>query len=125
MFSFDPRGPETATEEARQGGDHVYAFERSVKAVDRLHDFYVFERCTHRQPSPADEPIVATLVQCLERLRADHPSAAVTEGVMEATHRLRTISTSVDDVGGDSARYRRGLDELARLAPDVDVSGVF
>lgn len=128
MFNFDPRGPEKAADEARQAlqrGDSGNAFERAVRAVDRLHDFYVFERFTNRQPSPGDEPIIATLVQSLERLRQDHPNVAVREGVMEATHRLRTISTAVDGVGGDSTRYRRGLDELARLAPDVDVSGVF
>ncbi|MFZ6005563.1 MAG: hypothetical protein ACOYXM_16695 [Actinomycetota bacterium] len=128
MFSFDTSGPEKATDEARQAlqsGDSGHAFERSVKAVDRLHDFYVFERFTHRQPSPTDEPIVATLIESLERLREDHPNASVRDGVMEATHRLRTISTAIDDVGGDSTRYRRGLDDLARLAPDVDVSGVF
>ena len=128
ILSFDLRGPETAADEARlalQRGDSGLAFEWSVKAVDRLHDFYVFERFAHRQSSPADELIVATLVESLEQLRANDPSASVREGVMEATHRLRTISTSVDDVGGDSTRYRLGLDELARLAPDVDVSGVF
>lgn len=43
----------------------------------------------------------------------------------EATHRLRTISTAVDQAGGTSTLYRRSLDGLAREAPDVDVSGVF
>lgn len=127
-FAFDPRGPELAVQEADQAasrGDHELAFSRAVKSVDRLHDFYLFERRRNRQPSTADQLMVDAVVRTLAGLRQTRPSVSVKEGVMEATHRLRTISTSIDDTGGDSSRYRTGLDELARLAPDVDVSGVF
>lgn len=128
-FAFDPAGPERAAEEARQAiamGDLGSGFERGVKVVDRLHDFYVYERFANRRPSSADEPLVDVLLESLRALRAQQPDVEVVKsGVVEATHRLRTISSAVDEVGGDAARYRRGLDELARLAPDVDVSGVF
>lgn len=127
-FEFDSRGPERALGEARQAiarGDYPAAFERSVKAVDRLHDFYVFEEFRNRKPTAADDPIVGCLAESLGRLRQHQPYCDVREGVVEATHRLRTISTAVDSAGGDSTRYRRGLDMLARLAPDVDVSEVF
>lgn len=127
-FEFDPRGPERALGEAHQAivyGDYPAAFERSVKAVDRLHDFYVFEQFRNRKPTPADDPIVGCLAESLHRLRQQEPYRNVREGVVEATHRLRTISTAVDSTGGDSTRYRHGLDMLARLAPDVDVSEVF
>jgi hypothetical protein len=128
MFAFDPRGPELAAQEAGQAlqvGDSVRAFERAVKSVDRLHDFYVYQEFANRQPSAADDLLIDVLVNSLEQLSRDQPAASVKEGVMEATHRLRTISTSYEEIGGDSSRYRRGLDELARLAPDVDVSGVY
>lgn len=128
MFAFDPFGPEGAVEEAysaTQRGDHELAFARAVKSVDCLHDFYVFERFRNRQPSDADQPMVDAVVNTLARLRHAQPAAPVEEGVTEATHRLRTISTAIDERGGDSSRYRSGLDELARLAPYVDVSGVF
>jgi hypothetical protein len=128
VLEFDPQGPERALGEARRAiarGDYPAAFERSLKAVDRLHDFYVFEQFRNRVPAPADDPIVGCLTESLGRLRQQQPYCDVREGVVEATHRLRTISTAVDSAGGDSARYRRGLDMLARLAPDVDVSEVF
>ena len=127
-FAFDPRGPEIAVQEADQAsarGDHELAFARAVKSVDRLHDFYVFERCRNRQPSAADQAMIDAIGRTLERLRKAQPAQDVREGVKEATHRLRTISTSIDDVGGDSTRYRAGLEDLARLAPDIDVSDVF
>jgi hypothetical protein len=101
------------------------AFERGVKGVDRLHDFYVFERFRNRQPSEADAPIVGCLLDSLRLLRERDSQCDVRDGVVEATHRLRTISTATDGIGGNSALYRQGLDGLAALAPDVDVSGVF
>ena len=127
-FEFDSRGPERALSEARQAierGDYPAAFERSVKAVDRLHDLYVFEQFRNRKPTAADDPIVGFLAESLGRLRQQQPYCDVGDGVVEATHRLRTISTAVDSAGGNSTRYRRGLDMMARLAPDVDVSEVF
>lgn len=128
LFAFDSDGPEKAAAQARQAlalSDPEAAFERAVKAVDRLHDFYVFERFANRQPSSADVSLIDTLVDSLTAVRRDRPHADVTSGVMEATHRLRTISTAADAAGIDSSRYRLGLSELARVAPDVDVSGVF
>jgi hypothetical protein len=126
---FDPEGPELALEEAmdaaaRRPQDWATAFERCVKAVDRLHDFYVFERFRNRQPSTADEPIVNALTQSLRYLRSQQPRLDVSDGVKEATHRLRTISTAADGAGLDSSLYRQGLQLLAQAAPDVDVSNV-
>jgi len=129
-MQFDPRGPERALEEAmdaaaRRPQDWARAFERCVKAVDRLHDFYVFEQFRNRQPSAADEPIIHALTYSLRALRGNDPHRDLREGVKEATHRLRTISTAVDRSGGDSTLYRSGLARLAEAAPDVDVSEVF
>jgi hypothetical protein len=127
-IQFDPRGPERAAEESQQAllqGDPARAFERSVKAVDRLHDFYVYEGFRNRRPSSSDASVVSGVGASLRALRLRQPAADVRSGVMEATHRLRTISTAIDGVGGDSTVYRHALDELATLAPDVDVSGVF
>lgn len=128
VFNFNPQGPELAVrgaDQASRAGDHRRAFELAVESVDRLHDFYVFERFAHRRPSAADQPMIDSVTRTLAELRRAEPDADVTSGVKEATHRLRTISTSIDSVGGESTRYRHGLDDLARIAPDVDVSGVF
>ena len=98
-FEFDSRGPERALSEARQAierGHYPAAFERSVKAVDRLHDLYVFEQFRNRKPTAADDPIVGFLAESLGRLRQQQPYCDVGDGVVEATHRLRTISTAVE-----------------------------
>jgi hypothetical protein len=128
-MQFDPRGPERALEEAmdaaaRRPQDWAKAFERCVKAVDRLHDFYVFEQFRNRQPSAADEPIIHALTYSLRALRRNDPHRDVRDGVKEATHRLRTIVTAADDAGLDSSLYRQGLQLLAQAAPDIDVSNV-
>jgi hypothetical protein len=41
------------------------------------------------------------------------------------THRLPTITTACKDSGHDPTLYLEALDDLAVIAPDVDVSGVF
>lgn len=109
---------------ARRPQDWATAFERCVKAVDRLHDFYVFEQFRNRQPSAADEPIIKALTQSLRYLRRAEPQVDVRGGVREVTHRLRTICTAADRAGLDSSLYRSGLQRLADAAPDIDVSDV-
>lgn len=128
MPAFDPQGPEkaaSAAKDAYYAHDWARSFELYVKAVDRLHDFYVFEQFRNRQPSPGDAWIVNGLVAALGVLRDQDPSADVAAGVKEATHRLRTISSALEAAGGNATLYRGGLDGLARYAPDVDVSEVF
>lgn len=126
---FSPNGPEKAIDEsfaATCAGDRDRAFERAVKAVDLLHTSYVFGEFSDRQPSSADQFILDSLITALGAMRQqDSDVMRVINGVTEATHRLRTISTSIDAAGGDSTRYRKALDELSRLAPDVDVSEIF
>jgi hypothetical protein len=128
MPAFDPQGPEKAASAAKDAyNEHDWArsFELYVKAVDRLHDFYVFEQFRNRQPSPGDAWIVNGLVSALGVLRDQNPTADVSVGVKEATHRLRTISSALEAAGGNATLYRGGLDGLAQYAPDVDVSDVF
>lgn len=128
MPAFDPQGPEkaaSAAKDAYNGQDWARSFELYVKAVDRLHDFYVFEQFRNRQPSPGDAWIVNGLVAALGVLRDQDPRAEVAAGVKEATHRLRTISSALEAAGGNATLYRGGLDGLAQYAPDVDVSEVF
>jgi hypothetical protein len=127
-FQFDPQGPEKAGEAAESAYGHhewIQALELFVKAVDRLHDFYVYEQFRNRQPSPADAWLVQGVTKSLGVMREVRPEADVTDLVREATHRLRTISTAVANAGGEPVLYRRALDEMARLAPDVDVSDIF
>lgn len=127
---FDPRGPERAYEEAIDavtggvGQDWAKSFEWCVKAVDRLHDHYVPGGFRARHPSDADEEIVIAVVRSLRETRRYQPQVDVTAGVKEATHRLRSISTFIDRSNGDSSLYRKGLEGLAKAAPDVDVSDV-
>lgn len=125
-FTFDPQGPEKSAAAGEQATDPAEAFAHYVKAVDRLHDFYVYEQFRNRQPSPADAWIVNGLVKSLALLRLQQRDPdVVREGVTEATHRLRTITTALEGAGGNAVLYRSGLDGLAREAPDVDVSEVF
>lgn len=129
LIQFDPKGPEQALEEAmdavaQRSQDYAKAFECCVKAVDRLHDHYIHGRFRARQPSAADEEIIQALVRSLRFRRRDEPHRDIRDGVVEATHRLRTISTAVDRSGGDSGLYRWGLTGLAEVAPDVDVGEV-
>jgi hypothetical protein len=128
MPEFDPQGPEKAASAAKDAyNEHDWArsFELYVKAVDRLHDFYVYEQFRNRQPSPGDAWIVNGLVSALGVLRDQDPTADVAAGVKEATHRLRTIASALEAAGGNATLYRGGLDGLAQYAPDVDVSAVF
>lgn len=126
-FSFDPAGPEQAGEEAdRAYGKQEWreALTRYVKAVDMLHDLYVCEEFRNRQPSPADAWLVNGVIKSLGATRESDPKADLSDGVREATHRLRTISTAVEGAGGNPTLYRRALEEISSLAPDVDVSDV-
>ncbi len=125
---FDPQGPEEAAGAAKEAylhGDFLEAFKCSVVAVDRLHDFYVFEQFRNRQPSPADAWIVNGLTSALGAARACDNRADVRENVRTATHRLRTIATAIEQAGGNSVLFRAALDRLSADAPDVDVSDIF
>jgi hypothetical protein len=127
-IQFDPRGPEKVGEAAKQAyGQHEWraSFDLYVKAIDKLHDFYVFEQFQNRQPSPGDAWIVQGMVSAVGVLRNVEPQADVTTGVREATHRLRTISSAVKAAGGNATLYEGALAELARIAPDVDVDDIF
>jgi hypothetical protein len=127
-ITFDPKGPEKAAGEARdamQSGDYEAAFARSVVAVDRLHDFYVFEEFRNRQPTPADAWIVNGVCAALSAARASNSQVDISAGVRTATHRLRTISSAIERAGGNSALYRGALNDLAGCAPDVDVSDIY
>jgi len=128
-IQFDPEGPEGALKEAedaaaRRPQDWATAFERCVTAVGRLHDVYVLEQFRNRQPSAADKPIISALTYSLRALRGNDARRDVSDDVRGATHRLRTISTAADTAGLDSSLYREGLQRLAQVAPDVDVSNV-
>jgi hypothetical protein len=128
-IQFDPEGPERALKEAedaaaRRPQDWATAFECCLKGVEGLHDVYVLEQFRNRQPSAADKPIIYALTYSLRALRGNDARRDVSDGVMGATHRLRTISTAADRAGLDSSLYREGLQRLAEVAPDVDVSNV-
>ena len=129
-MQFDPRGPERAFEEAMDAvsrgpyQDWAKAFECCVKAVDRLHDNYLAGGFRTRKPSDADEEILQGVVRSLRSTRRYQQNVDIREGVIEATHRLRSISTAIERNGGDSAPYRQALEGLAQAAPDVDVSNV-
>jgi hypothetical protein len=125
---FDPAGPEdaaAAAKDAYQSGGFVEALRLFVMAVDRLHDFYVFEEFRNRQPSPRDAWIVNGVGAALCAARAQDRGVDVRGEVREATHRLRTIASAVERAGGNAVLYRSALDELAQCAPDVDVSDIY
>lgn len=128
MFNFDPQGPDKTAMRARAAlveGRTAEALTLSVKAIDRLHDLYVFEEFRQRQASPSDSFLIDALRDSLSAHRAADRSADVAGEVREVTHRLRTISTTLERHRGDAALYRRGLDDLARLAPDVNVDDIY
>jgi hypothetical protein len=127
-LSFDPEGPEKTGARARVAygnADFAAAFHLYAKAIDQLHDFYLFEQFRNRQPSPKDTWIVEGLTASLGAARQTNPEIEVREDVRMATHRLRTISSACDRAGASSVLYRSALDDLACYAPDVDVSDIF
>lgn len=127
-FTFSPTGLEEAGEAAKQAYGNarfVEAFQLYVKAIDRLHDFYVFEQFRNREPGPRDAWLVEGMVSSLGAARAMDPNADVAISVREATHRLRTIASATENAGGNPILYRHGLEGLAQCAPDVDVSDIF
>lgn len=123
-ISFDPRGPEVAAEAAQAAYLRHQWFEALllyVKAVDRLHDFYVFEEFRNRQPSPADTWIVQGVTKALAAARDAEPRLNVTEPVREVAHRLRTIAGAVERSGGNPILYVTVLQEVDELVSDVDL----
>ncbi len=97
------------------------AFNRSVIAVDRLHDYYCFYQFRHRQPSAKDARIAEGLTSALGAARSIDPSADVRSGVSEAAARLRDIVAAAQRAGLNSAIYRQGLIDLRANAPDIEV----
>jgi hypothetical protein len=128
IFHFDPEGPEKVAQQAQNAYRTQQWFESFglyVKAVDKLHDFYVYEQFKNRQPSPGDAWIVEGVSASLGVTRELVPDAPIAEGVREVTHRLRTIVTAVGKAGGNPTLYQHTLDEVGRLTPDIDVSDIF
>ena len=127
-IEFDPASPERIAEEAysayQQAGP-LSAFPVYVRALDRLHDLYVFERFRQRQPGLQDTWILEGLTQSLVLGLTSEPDADVKASVREATHRLRTIVTAMESNGANAAMYRGALDRLAGGAPGVDVSDIY
>lgn len=125
---IDPAGPEEAAQEAATAYRQQQfsgAFRKSVVAIDRLHDLYIFENFRNRQPSLNDAWIVNGMTSALGAARALDPVLDVRSGVREVTHRLKDIARAVEDNGGDATLYRNALAQLSLYAPDVDVSDVF
>jgi len=101
------------------------------KAIDTLHTIYVCgyndtgPASWRRRPSGRDSTIVDCYLGTLRTVRSIRPAAPVEASVMEVTHRLRSISRQFKRYGLDPAPYLCRLETLAKIAPDVDVSGVF
>ena len=125
---FDPEGPEKASTAGKQAygeQDWPRALELYVTALDRLHDFYVFEQFRNRQPSPKDAWIVEGYIAALGVTRDQRPEFDVGQLVRTATHRLRTIISASKGAGVNPVLFERALSETGRLVPDVDVSDIF
>lgn len=112
-------------------GDVASALFFYQKAIDTLHSIYVCgfndtgPASWRRQPSERDLAIADRYLGTLREVRAVRPGAPVSSSVTEVTHRMRTISTQFKRYGLGGGQYIARLEELARIAPDVDVSGVF
>lgn len=112
-------------------GDLASALFFYQKAIDTLHSIYVCgfndtgPASWRRQPSGRDLAIVDRYLGTLREVRAIRSGAPVRNSVIEVTHRMRTISTQFKRYGIGAGQYLGRLDELAVIAPDVDVSGIF
>lgn len=120
--------PLRSPEEAAQAAAVAYrnqrfseAFNHSVVAVDRLHDFYYCDQFKHRQPSAKDAWIVEGLTSALGAARSIDPHLDVRNGVFEAAARLRDIVAAAQRAGLNSAVYRQGLIDLHTNAPDMEI----
>jgi hypothetical protein len=118
-------------DQRRSVGDLASALFFYQKAIDTLHSIYVCgfndtgPASWRRQPSERDLGIADRYLETLREVREIRPGAPVGSSVTEVTHRLRTISTQFKHYGLGEGQYIARLEELARIAPDVDVSGVF
>jgi hypothetical protein len=123
-FHFDPQGPEKAAQEAQNAygrQEWFESFQLYVKAVDKLHDFYSYEKFKNRQPSPGDAWIVQGVANSLGITRELQPEAPILDGVQEVTHRLEDISVCVTEAGGNATLYEHTLDEVRRLTTDINL----
>lgn len=118
-------------DQSMRGRDPACALFFYQEAIDTLHSIYVCgfndtgPGSWSRQPSEWDLSIIDRYFEALSSVRALRPGAPVEQSVMEVTHRMRAISTQFRSYGLDASSYLARLDQLARLAPDVDVAGVF
>jgi hypothetical protein len=94
------------------------------KSIDMLHTAYGFSNMEHREPSPADAPIVDGFCNSLSASIEGHPNAPIDEVVREVTHRLRSIATTCDRVGAPSQLYRGALEKIAQYTPNVQVDDI-
>jgi hypothetical protein len=128
MFHLESGGPEVtarASQQARADGDRQLALRLAVRAVDRLHDLYCFDRFDLRRPSSADAFVIDLALDTLAESRRATPGLNVHEEVKELTHRLRAITTSTEGIRVDPALYRTALGRLAEIAPDVPVDDIY
>lgn len=101
------------------------------KSIDTLHSIYVCgfndtgPSSWSRQPSDRDSLIIERYLGSLATVKNVRPAAPVKTSVVEVTHRMRTISSQFKRYGVNAQPFLTGLDDLGRLAPEVDVSGVF
>lgn len=114
-----------------QADDPAAALFFFQKAIDALHGIYVSGLNDNRlairtrRPSSRDESIMDRYLATLRVVRRLRPGAPVTRSVIEVTHRMRTISSQFKLYGLDPGPYLTRLEELADIAPDVDVREVF
>lgn len=114
-----------------RAGDEAAALFFYQKAIDTLHSIYVCgfgdqgPSGWRRQPSDRDLLILDLYLGTLRAVRACRAAAPVAASVKEVTDRMRTISSQFRRYGLDPVPYLERLDQLAELAPDVDVNDIF
>ena len=116
-------------DQRRNMGDLTAALHFYAKAIDTLDSIYV---CAgeepdswSREPSAEDIGIVDRYIATLRQIRDARPAALPNRSVLEVTGRIRRISSKFRRHGLNSAEYVRRLDDLAAVAPEVDVSGLY
>jgi hypothetical protein len=109
-----PEEPANAAAHAYRNRRFLEAFQHYVIAVDRLHDFYIFDQMKNRQPAVKDAWIVEGLTASLGAALAMDPQADVANGVDEAAARLQDISDAATRAGLNPRVYVQGLIDLQR-----------
>lgn len=112
---FRLSGPEDAARESETlYGDRRFreAFSWSVVAVDRLHDFYVFDQFKNRQPSLNDAWIMNGLVNSLGVTISMDRSVQIQSELDTARHRLQDIIGVCTQSGFDPTIYKNALRQV-------------